>query len=76
MKVKYSLVGVMRVGNVDYISLTDLAKFKDNERYNYIIQNWLRSKVILEYVGTWELLYNPKFNSIEFDGFKNAGYLN
>ena len=60
----------MRVGNVDYISLTDLAKFKDNERYNYIIQNWLRSKAILEYVGTWELLYNPKFNSIEFDGFK------
>lgn len=35
MKVKDSLVGVMRVGNVDYISLTDLAKFKDNEKYDY-----------------------------------------
>lgn len=46
----------MRVGNVDYISLTDLAKFKDKERYDYIIQNWLRSKHTLEYVGTWAFL--------------------
>ena len=61
----------MRVGNVDYISLTDLARFKDEERFDYIIQNWLRSKHTIEYVGTWELLYNPNFKSTEFDGFKN-----
>lgn len=73
MKVKDNLVGVLRVGDVDYISLTDLAKFKDKERYDYIIQNWLRSKHTLEYVGTWELLYNSNFNSTEFDGFKQAG---
>lgn len=71
MKVKNNLVNVIRVGNVDYISLTDLAKFKDQERADYIIQNWLRSKHTLEYVGTWELLYNPNFKSTEFDGFKN-----
>lgn len=52
MKVKDNLVGVLRVGDVDYISLTDLAKFKDKERYYYIIQNWLISKHTLEYVGT------------------------
>ena len=69
--VKDTSIRVMRVGNVDYISLTDLAKFKDKERYDYIIQNWLRSKHTLEYVGTWELLYNQNFNSTEFDGFKN-----
>jgi len=69
--VKDTYIRVMRVRNVDYISLTDLAKFKDSERFDYIIQNWLRSKHTLEYVGTWELLYNPNFNSIEFDGFKN-----
>jgi len=69
--VKDTYIRVMRVRNVDYISLTDLAKFKDAERFDYIIQNWLRSKHTLEYVGTWELLYNPNFNSIEFDGFKN-----
>ena len=41
------------------------------ERFDYIIQNWLRSKHTLEYVGTWKLLYNPNFNFTEFDGFKN-----
>lgn len=69
--VKDTSIRVMRVANVDYISLTDLAKFKDNKRFDYIIQNWLRSKHTLEYVGTWELLYNQNFNSTEFDGFKN-----
>jgi hypothetical protein len=69
--VKESSMRIMRVGNVDYISLTDLARFKDEERFDYIIQNWLRSKHTIEYVGTWELLYNPNFKSTEFDGFKN-----
>ena len=68
--VKETSIRVIRVGNVDYISLTDLAKFKDKKRFDYIIQNWLRSKHTLEYIGTWELLYNQNFNSIEFDGFK------
>lgn len=69
--VKESSIRIMRVGNVDYISLTDLARFKDEERFDYIIQNWLRSKHTIEYVGTWELLYNPNFKPTEFDGFKN-----
>ena len=69
--VKDNSIRIVRVGNVDYISLTDLAKFKDSQRFDYIIQNWLRSKHTLEYVGTWEILYNPNFNSIEFDGIKN-----
>ena len=69
--VKNSIIGVQRIGNVEYISLTDLAKFKDPERFDYIIQNWLRSKHTIEYIGTWELLYNPNFKPIEFDGFKN-----
>lgn len=69
--VKDTSIRVIRVGNIDYISLTDLARFKDSERFDYIIQNWLRSKHTLEYVGTWELLYNPNFKATEFDGFKN-----
>lgn len=71
IKVKENLVGIMKVKDVDYISLTDLAKYKDKQRFDYIIQNWLRTKHTLEYIGTWELLYNPNFNSIEFDGIKN-----
>lgn len=69
--VKDTSIRVIRIENIDYISLTDLSKFKDKERFDYIIQNWIRSKHRLEYIGTWELLYNPNFNSIEFDGFKN-----
>ena len=71
LNVKDNIVGVLRIGNIDYISWTDLAKFKNPQRYDYIIQNWMRTKHTIEYIGTWEILYNPNFNSIEFDGFKN-----
>jgi hypothetical protein len=58
----------------DYISLTDIARKKDGEYPSYAIQNWLRNKNTLQYLGVWENLYNPDFNSIEFDGImKEAG---
>ncbi len=41
--VKENKIGIMRVGNVNYISLTDLARYKDKERTDYIIQNWMRN---------------------------------
>jgi len=55
----------------DYISLTDMARFRDAERTNYIIQNWMRTRSAIEFCGLWEKLYNPVFKSIEFDAFKN-----
>ena len=55
----------------DYISLTDIAKHKDSERSDYILQNWLRNRSTIEFLGLWEQLHNENFNSIEFDGFKN-----
>lgn len=64
-------VNVIRVGSVDYISLTDLAKYKDKNRTDYIIQNWMRNANSILFLGTWEFLNNINFNSIEFDGFKN-----
>jgi len=60
----------------DYISLTDIAKYKDSERTDYIIQNWLRNRNTIEFLGIWEKLHNADFNSIEFDGFKNSAGLN
>jgi len=60
----------------DYISLTDIAKYKESERTDYIIQNWLRNRNTIEFLGIWEKLHNPDFNSIEFDGFKNSAGLN
>ena len=65
------------IGNEsDYICLTDMAHFKDKERTDYIIQNWLRTRSTIEYLGAWEQLYNPNFNPTEFDGFRNSAGLN
>jgi hypothetical protein len=55
----------------EFISLTDMAKFRDSERTNYIIQNWMRTRNTIEFLGLWEQLRNPNFNSIEFDAFRN-----
>lgn len=55
----------------DYISLTDIAKKRDPENPRYIIQNWMRSRSTISFLGLWEELNNPNFNRIEFDTFKN-----
>ncbi|MFZ3208272.1 MAG: KilA-N domain-containing protein [Geobacteraceae bacterium] len=60
----------------DYISLTDIARYKDAERTDYIIQNWLRNRNTIEFLGIWEHLNNPGFNPIEFDGIKKQAGLN
>ena len=62
--------------NEDYISLTDMARFRDAERTNYIIQNWLRTRSAIEFCGLWEQLNNPTFKRIEFDAFKNEAGAN
>jgi len=55
----------------DYISLTDIARHRDTERSDYILQNWMRNRSAIEFIGLWEQFNNPNFNSIEFDGIKN-----
>lgn len=60
----------------DYISLTDMARYRDAERTNYIIQNWMRTRSAIEFCGLWEQLNNPDFKSIEFDAFKNESGAN
>ncbi len=57
--------------NEDFISLTDMARYRDSERTNYIIQNWLRTRNAIEFCGLWEHINNPFFKRIEFDTFKN-----
>ena len=60
----------------DFISLTDIAKYKDSKRTDYIIQNWLRNRNTIELLGFWEALNNPNFKPIEFDGFRKQAGLN
>ncbi len=55
----------------DFMSLTDIARHRDNERSDYILQNWMRNRSTIEFIGLWEKFNNPDFNSIEFDGIKN-----
>jgi hypothetical protein len=55
----------------NYICLTDIARYRDKERSDYILQNWMRNRSTIEFIGLWEQFNNPDFNSIEFDGIKN-----
>jgi len=60
--------------DADYISITDIARHRDEERSDYIIQNWLRNTI--EFLGICEQLNNSSFNSIEFDGIRKQSGLN
>lgn len=68
-------VNVVRLNDNDYICISDFTKIKDgNSTSDDIIKNWLRNRITLEFLGTWEMIYNPNFNTVEFDGFrKEAG---
>ena len=58
----------------DYISLTDIARYKNSEEPNVVVANWMRNYNTIEYLGTWEQLNNLEFNPLEFEGFlKEAG---
>ncbi len=60
----------------DYISLTDIAKYKNEDDPRFVIQNWMRNRNTLEYIGLWEILNNPNFNRVQFDTFKSEAGLN
>lgn len=60
----------------DYISLTDIAKYKNTDDPRFVIQNWMRNRNTLEFIGLWEVLNNSKFNRVQFDTFRNEAGLN
>lgn len=70
IKVKDNLVGIMRVGKIDYISLTDLAKYKNDKNPANVIIHWLSNKDTAFYVGLWEELNNENFNLTEYREIK------
>ena len=76
MKVKDTFVGIMRVGNVDYISLTDLAKYQNEVDPSGVIRNWMSNKNSFEFYSLWEELHNENFNSVESHRIKieEVGY--
>ena len=60
----------------DYISLTDIARYKNPEEPNAVVANWMRVRSTIEFLGLWEQLNNPDFKPIEFEGFKNKAGAN
>lgn len=71
MKVKNNLVSVIRSGNVDYISLTDLARYKNPIEPKDVIKNWLRAKTNIDFLALWEQMHNPNLKGVEIDTFKS-----
>lgn len=71
LKVNNNEIRVMRVNNEEYISLTDLARYADEEEPRLPIQNWMRNKDVILYLGLWEKINNSDFKGVEFDAFKN-----
>ena len=71
LNVKDRLVGVMRVGSIDYISLTDIAKVENSSEPSFTIKNWQRRMNTINYIGLWEQIHNENFNLVEFDQIKS-----
>jgi hypothetical protein len=76
VEVQGASVAIISQNRQDFISLTDIARFKNSERSDDLVRNWLRNRNTVEFLGIWEKLHNPDFNSVEFDGIKIQTGLN
>jgi len=74
LRVKGATIGTLITNEIDYISLTDIARQKNAFEPKDVVKNWFRLKNTLEYLGLWEFLNNPGFKGVEFDPLlKEAG---
>jgi hypothetical protein len=76
IEVQGAAITVLSEEASDYISLTDIAKFKNADHSDDVIRNWLRNRNTVEFLGVWERLNNPDFNPVEFDGIRIQTGLN
>jgi hypothetical protein len=76
INVKGTEISIFSNNENEYISLTDIARFKDAANTDSIIQNWLRNRNTVELLGFWETIYNPNFKPLEFEGFRKQAGLN
>src|SRR5574344_1145313 len=71
IRVNEQKISVLRIDGHEYISLTDLARYADEDDPRFPIQNWMRNKDVISYLGLWESIHNENFKGVEFDTFKN-----
>jgi hypothetical protein len=64
-------IAVLAYRQDDYISLTDMAKYKNPEATGLVISHWLSTRYTVEFMGAWEKLHNPDFNVTEFSNIRN-----
>ena len=76
INVKDKDVTIISVENVDYISITDIAKYKNVNNSDDVIKNWMRNRNTIELLGLWETIHNENFKPVEFDGFRKEAGLN
>lgn len=76
INVKGTDISIFQNNESEYISLTDIAKYKDASNTDDIIKNWLRNRNTIELLGFWEMMYNENFKPVEFDGFRKQAGLN
>ena len=76
INIQDSEITVIQQNETDFISLTDIAKYKDSNHTDTIIQNWMRNRNTIELLGFWESIYNPDFKPLEFEGFRRQAGLN
>jgi KilA-N domain len=70
LSVKGMQIALLNNANSDYISLTDIARSRNKSEPFAVLNNWMRSRSTIEFIGLWEKLYNPDFKPLEFERFK------
>lgn len=76
IEVQGAAITVLSHKEDDYICITDIARFRNADRTDDLVRNWLRNRNTIEFLGIWEKLNNPSFNPVEFDGIKMQAGLN
>ena len=71
IEVQGSVITIVSQGAADFISLTDIARYRSSQEPFSIINNWMRTRSTIEFLGLWEKLCNPSFKPVEFERFKN-----
>lgn len=76
IEVQGKAIAILSQNEEDYICLTDIARYKNAERTDDLVRNWLRNRNTVEFLSVWERLNNPGFNPVEFDGIRMQAGLN
>ena len=76
LQVLWTDIKFIKFKDEDFISLTDIARYKNPDEPKDVIKNWLRTKNTIEFIVLWEIINNPEFKEVEFDSFKSEAWWN